>query len=108
MDEKGCNSVLPGNLSGTGYCPRSSGGVSRQVALQVYLGHFWASQDIPADPIRICIRLHFGSYTFRNEGRPWQDFNCQLNTQVVFQEWVFCTFTLEALQRVGGWERTPK
>lgn len=62
------------------------GGIIQQVALQFHLGHFQASQDIPADPIGICIRLHFGCYIFRNTGKPRQDFNCQLNTQGVFQE----------------------
>lgn len=83
------------------------GGIIQQVALQFHLGHFQSSQDIPADPIWIYIRFHFGCYMFRNAGKTRQDFNCQLNTQGVFQVHIFCMFILDALQRVGGWKRTP-
>lgn len=84
------------------------GGIIQQVALQFHLGRFQASQNIPADPIWNYIRLYFGCYMFRNAGKPQQDFNCQFNIQGVFQECVSYTFTLDALQRVGGWKRAPR
>lgn len=74
-------------------------GIFQWVVLQLLQGHLQASQDIPVDPIRICIRLHFGCYKFRNLEGPQQDFHCQLNRPGVFHERVICVFTLDALQK---------